>query len=158
MNTQTHTHTEGDRLRDEALARVREHKPLKIWDAQLRFLQALRCAPDRVGTSDLATPIGFQYRGNGAHVGAAIRALREAGLIAEDGFERSQRPSRKSNYVRRWRLVDDAQADAKIAQLERLIDALEPASSLAPAPASPPATSPTSSSQAQEPSLLWGVV
>lgn len=117
---------DGERRRDEALALVAARRPVPRWRAQLNLLEAMRSRPDRCGSGDDCTEVGYEYADNGSHVGAAVRELAVRGIIRRVGHVRSSRPSRKGNETKVWTLTDDAAADAAIAHLRTILAALQP--------------------------------
>jgi len=112
----------GEQRRDETLPRVRDRRPLNIWRAQVAMLEAMQKRADRTGTSDDMTPKGQQYKGNAPWLGAAVRQLAERGLIVRVGTVRSQRPSRKANEIKQWKLSSDVAATLKVRDLKRLLE------------------------------------
>jgi len=88
------------------------------------MLEAMQKRADRTGTSDDMTPKGQQYKGNAPWLGAAVRQLAEDGLIVRIGTVRSQRPSRKANEIKQWKLSGDVAAALKIRDLRRLLEAV----------------------------------
>ena len=122
----------GEHRRDRALALVGSRHAERIAEAQLAMLEAMRGRLDRTGTSDDCTPAETRHSGNAPWLGAAVRSLAERKLIECIGMVRSTRPSRKGNLVRRWRLRDDASADAMMATLRGALDAHRPIDNPAP--------------------------
>jgi hypothetical protein len=118
--------TDGEHLRDVALARVERGHKLEIWLAQLAMLEAMRGRDDRTGSSDDCTPAGAEYQGNAPWIGAAVRWLAVRGLIVRVGSIRSARRSRKGNEIKAWQLTDDLAADAAIRELRRRLDEHQP--------------------------------
>ncbi len=115
----------GEQRRDATLPRVRDRRPLHVWSAQLSMLEAMQRRADRTGTSDDMTPQGQQYKGNAPWLGAAVRQLAEQDVIVRVGTVRSQRPSRKANEVKLWKIERDVAAALKIRDLRRLIDSMK---------------------------------
>ncbi len=116
---------DGERRRDAALARVALRRPADVWQAQAAMLAAALDRDPAAFTSDDASEPGIEYRGNAPWIGAAVRELAHRRFVADGGFQRSTRPSRKANHVRRWVVTDRDAAAAELARLRRLLGAVE---------------------------------
>ncbi|MBM3996305.1 MAG: hypothetical protein FJ303_19455 [Planctomycetes bacterium] len=122
-------HTEaierGELRKAAGLARAGNRTAL-VWATQLAFLSALIVAPDQTATlDDAVTDLGETFAAGGKWRGAAVRQLAEQGLIVRAAVELSIRPDRHRGYLTRWRAIDATAIAAKIAELRRLLAALE---------------------------------
>ena len=100
---------EGEQLRDVALNRLRNHRPILLRQLMRAFLpHLLDNGPD---TSDALRGLVTIPRGIDPRiVGSAIRALAEAGLITSVGRRRSTRPQAHARKIDVWKVVDEAKA------------------------------------------------
>lgn len=100
---------EGERLRDEALALLRDHRPALLRQLQRAFLQHLiqnGPATSDVVRSLVAIPTGVDPR----VVGSAVRSLAEASLIISIGRRKSHRPESHARKVDVWNVTDEPKA------------------------------------------------
>jgi len=79
-------------------------------------------------TADDATPAGVAYGDNAPWLGAAVRELGNRAWVERMGHVQSTRPSRKANYIGRWRITDRAAAQTELDRLRRLLLTAEPSS------------------------------
>jgi len=101
--------SEGERLRDRALGKLRAHRPSLTRRLMRVFLEyLLDFGPS---TSDalrllVEIPAGIDPR----CVGAAVRALHEADLITSVGREKTRRPVAHARVLELWAVRDEAAA------------------------------------------------
>ena len=106
---------EGERRRDEALARLRVHRAALIRELQAA---ALRVALERgeVCADDVRALVPIPAGISPKVVGAAFRELADAGILSNTGtYRRSCRPAAHARSLPVWRLADDADAAAWLA-------------------------------------------
>ena len=106
---------EGERRRDEALARLRVHRAALIRELQAA---ALRVALDRgeVCADDVRALVTIPAGINPKVNGAALRELADAGILSNTGtYRRSRRPEAHARPLPVWRLADTAGAAAWLA-------------------------------------------
>jgi hypothetical protein len=115
---------QGELRKQAGIARAAEHTAL-VWATQLAFLLAVSRAPEFTATLDAAvSDLGEKFDRGGKWRGAAVRQLAELGLVERVAVELSIRPSRHRGYLTRWRAVDPGAIAEKIAELRRLLAAL----------------------------------
>jgi hypothetical protein len=115
-------HDEGLALRDAGCARARKNHPEKTVQTKLALLQVLYdLGPTTIDAIDPPTELSRKFREKaGNYRGAAVSALRMAGLIAPSGRQRrSERASRHGGRNPEWELVDRGRAGAEIQRLRR---------------------------------------
>jgi hypothetical protein len=116
---------QGELRKRAGIARAADRTAL-VWATQLAFLAAIHRAPDQTATLDAAvTDLGEKFPKGGKWRGAAVRQLAEQGLIERAAVELSIRPARHRGYLARWRAADTCAIGEKIAELRRLLAALE---------------------------------
>ncbi len=102
---------EGKRRRDEALARLREHRA-----AIIRKLQyaAIRVALEtgKVCADDVRALVAIPPGMSPKVVGPAFRELVADGLLRYDSSRLSKRPAAHARTIKVWRLADSAAASA----------------------------------------------
>ena len=126
MNT-TEATKEGELRKQAGLARAADRTAL-VWQTQLAFLDAIRRAPNQTATLDAAVAdLGEKFANGGKWRGAAVRQLAEQGLDRIRHRRRALHPdaARHRGYLTRWRAVDVGAIAEKIAELRRLLAALE---------------------------------
>lgn len=102
---------EGKRRRDEALARLREHRATIIRKLQIAAIHVSLetgtvCADDVRALVDI--PPGMSPK----VVGSAFRELADDGLLSHIGSRPSKRPLAHARPIKVWRLADAAAASA----------------------------------------------
>ena len=116
---------QGERLKQAGIARAAERSAL-VWQTQLAFLSAISRAPNQELTLDSAeVDLSLKFPKGGKWRGAAIRQLAALGLIAQTGYALSTRPARHRGPLATWRAADLGAIFGKIAELRRLLAALE---------------------------------
>ena len=114
--------SEGARRRDRATTAIREHRQRQCAEVQARFLRRLLESPDCQGAADdIPDDIRAKYRKNGAHVGAAICGLAQAGFIRVIGRRKSARPSRHGCEIKVFEVVNRRNSAIKLAALEAFL-------------------------------------
>lgn len=112
----------GRKRRDRNLTVVQARRWKETAEIQIRFIDAaLRQVDGIAAADDIVEVLHQKYNGNAPHVGAAIGALRTAGLVEFVGRRRSARPSRHANEIREWRIVDRGKATMKRDALKTML-------------------------------------
>ena len=105
---------EGERRKDAALALLECNREAVILEGRRALLQVLLVR----GTATIDDVRGIVRTPPGVNpkaFGAVPSALAKAGIIAHDGYETSSRPEAHARPASRWKLIDEAAANAWLA-------------------------------------------
>lgn len=102
---------EGERLRDEALARLSANRRLLILEAK-RVALKLALERHRISVDDVRPLITIPPGITGKYLGAVFRDLKDAGFLRSLGYQASCRKEAHARPIVCWELVnpDDARA------------------------------------------------
>lgn len=130
---------EGERLRDEAVARVERHRAIWVRLIQRAMVRHLMTCPTAT-TDDIRPVVDVPAEIGRAGWGAAVQGLVKARLVRRVGYVTSSRPSRHACPVVLWELaVEHAAALAWLDAHPKLPDPDDDAAGpMGSAPSSPP--------------------
>ena len=116
---------EGERRRDEGMARAARRKRRLIWRAQLRLLDAIMRSSDRTASTDDAVgDLEKKYVDGGKWRGSVPLGLARRALIRKVGVVPSVRPARHAGLVTVWKqAADDDAIERYRCHLRRLLAA-----------------------------------
>ena len=117
---------EGERRRDEALARLRLYRAVLIRRVQRAYVGLLRARGPSTCDAVRAL-VGIPPTIDPRLVGAAVRQLAELGLIRRAGLARSERPQAHRRDLVVWEIADSDAAAAWLADHPDLPDPEPPA-------------------------------
>ncbi len=123
MNARKELREQGEAEKLRAMTLAAGAKPDKVTLGKVAFLRALLMSPDGTATIDDATAdLAAEFADGGKWRGTVCLSLATAGNIERVGVVKSDRPSRHSGYVTRWRIRDRRKAALLLSRLVAAMD------------------------------------